>query len=73
LLALRGTKRAHADGIPVVEITGKRFAFSPEKIMLKKGKTVKLSLHSEDVTHGFSSARPNLMRRFRRVKQKKLP
>lgn len=53
LLALRGTKRAHADGIPVVEITAKRFAFSPEKIMLKKGKTVKLSLHSEDVTHGF--------------------
>jgi len=38
---------------PVVEITAKRFAFSPDKITLKKGQTVKLRLHSEDVTHGF--------------------
>ena len=53
LLALTGTKRAHADDIPVVEITAKRFAFSPEKITLKKGQTVKLRLHSQDVTHGF--------------------
>ena len=53
LLALTGTKSAHADGILVVEITAKRFAFSPEKITLKKGQTVKLRLHSEDVTHGF--------------------
>jgi len=53
LLALTGTKRAHADDIPVIEITAKRFAFSPDKIALKKGQTVKLRLHSEDVTHGF--------------------
>ena len=39
--------------VPVVEITAKRFAFSPDKITLKKGQTVKLRLHSEDVTHGF--------------------
>jgi cytochrome c oxidase subunit II len=37
----------------VVEITAKRFAFSPDKITLKKGQTVTLRLHSEDVTHGF--------------------
>jgi hypothetical protein len=39
--------------VPVVEITAKRFAFSPDKVTLKKGRTVKLRLHSEDVTHGF--------------------
>lgn len=48
-----GTGRASADNLPVVEITAKRFAFSPDKITLKKGQTVKLRLHSEDVTHGF--------------------
>jgi cytochrome c oxidase subunit II len=53
LLSLTGAKGAHADDVPVVEITAKRFAFSPDKITLKKGQTVKLRLHSEDVTHGF--------------------
>ena len=50
---ISGTSQVQADGIPVVEITAKRFAFSPDKITLKKGQTVKLRLHSEDVTHGF--------------------
>src|SRR3974390_1970511 len=50
---LTGVNRVHADDIPVVEITAKRFAFSPDKITLKKGQTVKLRIHSEDVTHGF--------------------
>jgi cytochrome c oxidase subunit 2 len=53
LLAIPGARRAHADDIPVVEITAKRFAFNPDKITLKKGQTVKLRLHSEDVDHGF--------------------
>jgi len=53
LMASTGANRAHADDVPVVEITAKRFAFSPDKITLKKGQTVKLRLHSEDVTHGF--------------------
>jgi len=53
LMAFPGLKPAHADDVPVVEITAKRFAFSPDKITLKKGQTVKLRLHSEDVTHGF--------------------
>jgi cytochrome c oxidase subunit II len=50
---LSGTGRVRADNLSVVEITAKRFAFSPDKITLKKGQTVKLRLHSEDVTHGF--------------------
>jgi len=53
LIALTGAKGSQADDVPVVEITAKRFAFSPDKITLKKGQTVKLRLHSEDVTHGF--------------------
>ncbi len=52
-LTASSARRAHADDVPVVEITAKRFAFSPDKITLKKGQTVKLRLHSEDVTHGF--------------------
>src|SRR5262245_66561119 len=38
---------------PLVEITAKRFAFAPDTIHLKKDQTVKIRLHSEDVTHGF--------------------
>jgi cytochrome c oxidase subunit II len=52
-LMLSGTHRVHADDIRVVEINAKRFAFSPDRIELKKGQTVKLRIHSEDVTHGF--------------------
>lgn len=53
LMASTGVRSARADAMPVVEITAKRFAFSPDKITLKKGQTVKLRLHSEDVEHGF--------------------
>jgi cytochrome c oxidase subunit 2 len=51
--ALPGSKAVEANDVPVVKITAKRFAFSPDRITLKKGQTVKLSIHSEDVTHGF--------------------
>lgn len=45
---------AHADSGPrVIEITAKRFGFSPNQITVKKGETVILRLTSEDVTHGF--------------------
>lgn len=53
LVALPGSNTAHAGDVRVVEITAKRFAFTPDKITLKKGETVKLRLHSEDVEHGF--------------------
>ena len=43
-----------AQGDPhVVEITAKRFQFTPAEINLKKGETVTIKLKSEDVTHGF--------------------
>jgi cytochrome c oxidase subunit II len=54
LPALGSPRKAHADGGPrVIEITAKRFAFSPNQITIKKGETVKIRLTSEDVTHGF--------------------
>ena len=53
LLCLGGAEPVRADNVPIIEITAKRFAFSPDKITLKKGETVKLRIHSEDVTHGF--------------------
>jgi len=52
-LTVTTASRVHAEDVPVIEITAKRFAFSPDKITLKKGQTVKLRLHSADVTHGF--------------------
>ena len=45
--------RANASSPKVVDITAKRFGFTPDQIVLKKGETVTLRLHSEDVTHGF--------------------
>ncbi len=44
---------AHADSPRVVEITAKRFEFSPNKITLKKGEPVTLRLTTADVVHGF--------------------
>jgi cytochrome c oxidase subunit 2 len=43
------------NGPRVIEITAKRFGFSPNQVTVKKGETVVLRLHSEDVTHGFFS------------------
>ena len=42
-----------ADSPKVIEITAKRFEFSPNKITLKKGETVTLRLITADVVHGF--------------------
>jgi cytochrome c oxidase subunit 2 len=54
LLALGSPRKAHAEGSPrVIEITAKRFAFSPNEITIKKGETVEIRLTSEDVIHGF--------------------
>jgi cytochrome c oxidase subunit 2 len=44
---------APGDGARVVEITARRFQFTPGEITLQRGEPVVLRLHSEDVTHGF--------------------
>lgn len=53
LLSLTRTSHARAENTRVVDITAERFAFSPASITLKRGESVKLRLHSKDVTHGF--------------------
>lgn len=53
LLAVTAAPRVRAENVPVIEITARRFAFSPDKITLKQGQPVTLRIHSEDVTHGF--------------------
>lgn len=35
-----------------IQVTVKRFSFTPDQITVKKGQPVTLSLHSQDVTHG---------------------
>lgn len=57
-LAVGGAWRASAEApTRVVEITAKRFEFMPKEVTLRRGETVKLVLHSEDVVHGIF-ARP---------------
>lgn len=45
--------RTSAQDPKVINITAKRFEFSPNQITLKKGEPVKLLLTSSDVVHGF--------------------
>ena len=51
-LALQFPIHLRAQAPKVIEISAKRFAFTPNEITLKKGDTVKLRIVSEDVTHG---------------------
>ena len=53
LLALASPAASQADEPRVVEITAKRFQFTPNEVTLKKDEPVILRLHSEDVVHGF--------------------
>ena len=54
-LALLGgaAPRVGAQEPRVVNITAKRFQFTPNEVTVKHGETVKLELRSEDVVHGF--------------------
>ena len=53
LLALASPAASAADPVRVVEITARRFQFTPAEVTLRKGEPVILRLHSEDVAHGF--------------------
>ena len=46
---------SRADEPKVIEITARRFQFTPGALTLKKGEPVVLRLRSEDVIHGFYS------------------
>ncbi len=53
LLALASPAASSAQEPKVIEITAKRFQFTPGEVTLKKDEPVILRLRSEDVTHGF--------------------
>jgi cytochrome c oxidase subunit 2 len=55
LLSLGSTRHVSAQEPRVIDISAKRYGFTPDKITLKKGEPVTLRLHSEDVIHGFFS------------------
>lgn len=42
------------ENVREIEVTAKQFEFSPDPIRVKLGETVRLSIISTDVTHGFS-------------------
>jgi cytochrome c oxidase subunit 2 len=48
------------DGPRRIEVSAKRFAYSPAEITVKKGEPVVLVLTSEDVTHGLKFKELNL-------------
>jgi len=52
LATMAGTSRAQTSE-KVIEISAKRFGFTPDHITLKKGEPVKLRFASQDVAHGF--------------------
>ena len=53
ILLIAGTALAHPDTPRRIDITAKKFSYTPDKITLKKGEPVVLVFHTEDVTHGF--------------------
>jgi len=54
LLGIIITHQVSAEAPRVIEITAKRFAFTPNQITLKKGEPVVLVISSEDRKHGFN-------------------
>src|SRR5438552_18475069 len=55
LLVLAGLRHAAKadEQAKVIDITAKRFEFTPAEITLKKGEAVTLRLSTQDVAHGF--------------------
>jgi cytochrome c oxidase subunit 2 len=49
-----------SDSPKVIEISAKKFDFTPSQITLKKGEPVILRLHSSDRVHGFMSKALNI-------------
>ena len=58
--ARSGVSAAGAQQPTKIQVTAKRFAFSPSEVSVKKGESVVLVLRSEDVTHGLTFKEFNL-------------
>ena len=48
----QGTDANSAGAAKVIEISAKKYEFTPKEIRVKKGDRVELKIHSVDVTHG---------------------
>lgn len=55
LLAAGALRARSEEPVRVVDITAKRFQFTPSEVTLRRGEKVKLVLRSEDAVHGFFS------------------
>jgi cytochrome c oxidase subunit II len=62
-LALSGFSQA-ADAPKRIEVSVKKFAYTPSEITLKKGEPVVLVLTTEDVAHGLKFKELNLATKF---------
>jgi len=56
-----------------IEITAKRFEYSPSEITLKKGEPVVLVLHGQDVAHGLKISEFNLQTEIGKGASTELP
>lgn len=72
--SLQSTPRVHAADQPRrIEVTAKRFEFSPNEITVKKGESVVLAFHSEDVTHGIRIEELNVQAEIPKDKVTEVP
>lgn len=56
-----------------IDITAKRFSFTPNAITLKRGQPVLLVFHSEDVTHGIEISALGIKRDIPKGKDVQIP
>lgn len=70
-LALSGFSPAQ-EGAKRIEVSVKKFSYSPSEITLKKGEPVVLVLTSEDVAHGLKFKELNLNTKFDKGKPSEL-
>jgi len=48
----QGTEGNDAGAVKVIEISAKKYEFTPAEIRVKKGERIELKIHSVDTTHG---------------------
>ncbi len=48
----QGTEGNDAAAVKVIEISAKKYEFTPAEVRVKKGERVQLKVHSVDTTHG---------------------
>lgn len=52
LARTQGSEPNNGGGVKVIEISAKKYEFTPAEVRVKKGERVQLKVHSVDTTHG---------------------